>query len=90
MFSQLAEITNRCSFPASKLRHQPRRLALTAIILVISISSNCRMTQNTESTTATTPKEAVQTNDPLLIHQRAIAIDMHADTTQRLLDEQLD
>ncbi|HET9787067.1 MAG TPA: dipeptidase [Pyrinomonadaceae bacterium] len=48
------------------------------------------MTQNTESTTATTPKEALQTNDPLLIHQRAIAIDMHADTTQRLLDEQLD
>lgn len=90
MFSQLAEITNGCSFPASKLYQQPRRLALTAIILVISISSNCRMTQNTESTTATTPKEALQTNDPLLIHQRAIAIDMHADTTQRLLDEQLD
>ena len=29
-------------------------------------------------------------NDPLEIHRRAIAIDMHADTTQRLLDEKLD
>lgn len=29
-------------------------------------------------------------NDPLAIHQRAIAIDMHADTTQRLLDENVD
>jgi membrane dipeptidase len=28
--------------------------------------------------------------DPLSIHRRAIAIDMHADTTQRLLDEQVD
>ncbi len=29
-------------------------------------------------------------NDPVLIHRRAIAVDMHADTTQRLLDEQVD
>lgn len=28
--------------------------------------------------------------DPMVIHQRAIAIDMHADTTQRLVDEGLD
>jgi membrane dipeptidase len=28
--------------------------------------------------------------DPLSIHQRAIAIDMHADTAQRLLDEHVD
>lgn len=29
-------------------------------------------------------------SDPVSIHQRAIAIDMHADTAQRLLDEQVD
>jgi membrane dipeptidase len=29
-------------------------------------------------------------NDPLSIHRRAIAVDMHADTAQRLLDEQVD
>jgi len=29
-------------------------------------------------------------NDPLVIHRRAIIIDMHADTTQRLVDENVD
>ena len=31
-----------------------------------------------------------KTSDPLSIHQRAIAIDMHVDTAQRLLDEHVD
>ena len=31
-----------------------------------------------------------ETSDPLSIHQRAIAIDMHVDTVQRLLDEHID
>ncbi|HEY3039389.1 MAG TPA: dipeptidase [Pyrinomonadaceae bacterium] len=31
-----------------------------------------------------------QDNDAIAIHRRAIAIDMHADTPQRLLDEQVD
>jgi membrane dipeptidase len=30
------------------------------------------------------------TNDALLIHRRAIAVDMHADTAQRMVDENLD
>ena len=30
------------------------------------------------------------TSDPLSIHQKAIAIDMHVDTAQRLLDEHVD
>ncbi|HXM50465.1 MAG TPA: membrane dipeptidase, partial [Pyrinomonadaceae bacterium] len=29
-------------------------------------------------------------NDPLAIHRRAIVVDMHADTTQRLVDENVD
>ncbi|HEY0379128.1 MAG TPA: dipeptidase [Pyrinomonadaceae bacterium] len=29
-------------------------------------------------------------NDPLSIHRRAVSIDMHADTTQRMVDERLD
>jgi len=38
-----------------------------------------------------TPTLSETTNtDPVSIHQRAIAIDMHADTAQRLLDEQVD
>ena len=39
---------------------------------------------NTKSTDATTSL------DPLAIHRRAIVVDMHADTTQRLVDEQID
>ena len=31
-----------------------------------------------------------QTSDPMSIHQKAIAIDMHVDTAQRLLDEHVD
>src|SRR5262245_57521582 len=31
-----------------------------------------------------------QTSDPVSIHQKAIAIDMHVDTAQRLLDEHVD
>jgi len=32
----------------------------------------------------------INSTDPASIHRRAIAVDMHADTTQRLLDEQVD
>ena len=40
------------------------------------------MTNTSETTSAAT--------DPLAIHRRAIVIDMHADTTQRLVDEKVD
>src|ERR1041384_2190797 len=36
------------------------------------------------------PNTSVSATDPLSIHQRAIAIDMHADTVQRVLDEHVD
>lgn len=36
------------------------------------------------------PLTETTNNDPLSIHQRAIAVDMHADTAQRLLDEHVD
>jgi membrane dipeptidase len=40
------------------------------------------MNSNSEQTTAA--------NDPAAIHRRAIIVDMHADTTQRLVDENVD
>lgn len=88
--SQIAKIANRGSFPAPELNYEPRCLFLTVIILLLSISTNCRMPQKTETKAVADRKETSQTNDPFVIHRRAIAIDMHADTTQRLLDEQLD
>ena len=65
-------------------------LFLTVIILLGSASISCRMTQKTGTTVVADQKDSSQTNYPLEIHRRAIAIDMHADTTQRLLDEQID
>jgi membrane dipeptidase len=44
------------------------------------------MNQNNQSS----PSNKTTNNDPILIHQRAIAVDMHADTAQRLLDEHVD
>lgn len=46
------------------------------------------MTNTTE--TESNPNSAIDaTRDPITIHRRAIAIDMHADTPQRLLDEKV-
>ena len=56
--------------------------------LLSTFPSGChnRMNQDTQ----TTPMSQNTASDPLSIHQRAIAIDMHADTAQRLLDEHVD
>ena len=56
--------------------------------LLSTFPSGChnRMKQDTQ----TTPMSQNTASDPLSIHQRAIAIDMHADTAQRLLDEHVD
>ncbi|MDT5062915.1 MAG: rane dipeptidase [Acidobacteriota bacterium] len=68
-------------------------LFLCVVILLSLISNNCRMSEQTQNTNATsssanaTPNNA---NDALSIHRRAISIDMHADTTQRMVDEHLD
>ena len=61
--------------------------------------NNCRMSQPIEnaqtpasSNNASSSNNATSggSSDPLEIHARAISIDMHADTTQRMLDERLD
>ncbi|MFL6207836.1 MAG: dipeptidase [Pyrinomonadaceae bacterium] len=44
--------------------------------------------QSTAPTTATT--DATVASDPLIIHRRAILVDMHADTVQRMIDEDAD
>ena len=66
-----------------------RYLILVILILPFAISTNCRMTEKTEPQIPATQAES-NTNDATAIHRRAIAIDMHADTPQRLLDERVD
>lgn len=99
MLQQLAKTTNPWRFPVQRRRPTRSRLAggfiegpihyltLVLLILFVLLYTNCRMTEKTNTpTTATT-----QTSDDVnTIHRRAITIDMHADTPQRLLDEQVD
>ncbi|HEX6187790.1 MAG TPA: dipeptidase [Pyrinomonadaceae bacterium] len=67
----------------------PRRaftLWLCAVSLILV--ANCRYsTEPVEPEKMTTE---ISANDPAAIHQRAITVDMHADTAQRLVDEDVD
>ncbi|HEX8921561.1 MAG TPA: membrane dipeptidase, partial [Pyrinomonadaceae bacterium] len=47
-------------------------------------------TQNTQPTTPPSSNTSTNDNGTLSVHRRAISIDMHADTTQRMVDEELD
>jgi membrane dipeptidase len=85
--------TNQVDFPRLQ---QPSRwpALLLATAALLFLNNSCRksvqpenrqsktMNMNSENTTAP--------NDPLAIHRRAIIVDMHADTTQRLVDENVD
>ena len=62
-------------------------LTFVALILFSVLYTNCRMTEKTNTPTSATPQTSDDVN---AIHRRAIAIDMHADTPQRLLDEHVD
>ena len=66
-----------------------KNASLGFILLLLTLSackSNHEMNQNIQTSSST----EITNNDPLSVHRRAIAIDMHADTAQRLLDEQVD
>lgn len=89
MIFQFAKNVNRPLIPVvSHLSRVHLCLLVTAILLSVTLI-NCRMSQPT-TPPATPQTQTTEASDPLDIHQRAIAIDMHADTTQRLLDEQVD
>jgi membrane dipeptidase len=67
-------------------------LALAGVALLIP--SGCRSSRETKDAERKPMTKTSETtsaaNDPLAIHRRAIIVDMHADTTQRLVDEQVD
>ena len=98
MHQQIANIANRWHFPVTHRarsagrpasRNGSRRHFVLIPILLAAFSIECRMT---EQTNTQTPKQQ-NTNKTVgtgSVHRRAIAVDMHADTPQRLLDEQVD
>ena len=58
---------------------------LTAFCLAAAFLAGCASNDMKDDKTTTVAPNS--TNDPLTIHKRAIAVDMHADTVQRVLDE---
>lgn len=92
MIPQIVKIVNVPRFPAKFEKYAPhdlvRYLILVGPILFSILFTNCRMTEKTEPRTPS--RQAGDSVDPITIHRRAIAIDMHADTTQRLVDEDVD
>ena len=100
MLQHLAKTFNPRPFPAkhggfqaedldrTSIARSKRNLILWIVILLSLLATNCRMTQKPE--TQTPPTTQNKADDPIAIHRRAIAIDMHADTPQRLLDEHVD
>src|SRR2546426_5530540 len=80
MILQVAKIVNSARFPV-KYCYLPRYLILIGPILLSILTIDCRMTEKTEKS-LTTPQENSKLDDAIVIHRRAIAIDMHADTAQ--------
>lgn len=90
MLFQLAKIVNGRTIPVTRTTRPGRLLFLAAAVTLSTIFIDCRMTQKPDYP-PTSQKQNMQAElDPLSIHRRAIAIDMHADTTQRMVDEQVD
>lgn len=88
MILQITNTGNPARFPVK--HSKPRRLpALLVLTLLSFITITCRMSEKTETLTIT-PSQNSRPDDAMDIHRRAIAIDMHADTTQRLVDENVD
>ncbi|MGH9907352.1 MAG: membrane dipeptidase, partial [Pyrinomonadaceae bacterium] len=85
----MRKITNRARFPVKPRSRTRWRKILAGSTLILILSANCRMTQPTEPRPTASPQEISTDKDPLSIHRRAIVIDLHTDTTQRLVDEQL-
>jgi membrane dipeptidase len=66
-------------------------MAMALLSLLINSCRNSGRPDNREPKTMNTnSKNATAASDPLALHRRAIIVDMHADTTQRLVDENID
>src|SRR6266849_1404493 len=78
-------------FRARRVASAPALLLIGVALLIPSGCRNSGETKNAERNPMTnTSGTTSAANDPLAIHRRAIVIDMHADTTQRLVDEKVD
>jgi len=88
MVPRKQETINQWILPTNRRKNLTIRI-LIALFLLLTFPSGCRNNKMNDNTQNTSVAETSAT-DPLSIHQRAIAIDMHVDTAQRLLDEDVD
>ena len=88
MVPRKLETINQWLLPTNQRKNLTNRF-LIALFLLVTFPSGCRNNKMNDNTQNTSVAERSAT-DPLSIHQRAIAIDMHVDTAQRLLDEDID
>src|SRR6185503_18681169 len=92
MFLYLIKRSNGFHCPARQ-RQTARRTTIAIVTsLVVVLSHGCTMFKTNEKTETPPPSESNQLrpDDALAIHRRAIAIDLHADSIQRAVDEGLD
>ena len=65
--------------------------ACLVFMLFVLMVPSCKFDQKmNHQNNQSSPSTETTNNDPISIHHRAIAVDMHADTAQRLLDEKVD
>lgn len=75
------------SGPSDKPKERYTTYVLMTLSLFVILTTGCRQPKMNQ--TNQNPSKS-QSGDPSSIHFRAIAIDMHADTVQRVLDERID
>ena len=81
------ETINQWILPTNCTKNLTIRVLITLFLLTfVSSCRNNTMNHNSQNTSTAD----MSATEPMSVHQRAIAIDMHADTAQRLLDEQVD
>ena len=88
MLCHIPKTINHPSLPRTCRKRLNNSILFTNILL-LTFLANCRENKMNDSTPTPTSTRATE-NDALSIHRRAIAIDMHADTAQRLVDEHVD
>lgn len=75
------------------MRRRTLFVLLPAVAVLASVAGSCREAgdrrKQTDSKTMSNQSQTSSANDAGSIHRRAIIVDMHADTTQRLLDENI-
>src|SRR5258708_26740614 len=95
LFHQVKNL-NHCAFPVKHPQSTVSRWFSAAAVLVCLLLVNCKMPEKSSDNSSPTTSPALANSkapgsrDPAAIHQNAIVIDLHADTTQRVLDEGVD